>query len=275
MKIGIRGHDLPNAPFDTADQMIESLKLVGIDSLQLVYKKGFKNFNLDPLFLLELADKFKNNNITVGMIGAYFNMIHPNEEKYEDGLIYFKWCLESAFVFNCKLVGSETGSANGDKWTFNEYNHTEEAFERVVKTVDEINRYGREFKTRPIIEGAYAHTVYTPELLKELVDRVELEDVTVDVFNYLHIGNYKEANDIFDRCLKLFGNKIKVFHVKDFNVSDGKLVQCAIGDGIMDWKYFIPKIKEVAPDAFLILEGVTGEENIKKSVNYIKELINE
>ena len=274
LKLGIRGHDLPGAPFETIDEFIGSFLKFDLDYLQLVYKKAFRDFEIEPHFLLELSDKLKENDIRVAMIGAYFNMIHPDLEKRFNGKEYFKQCLETATVFECPIVGSETGSANGDKWTYNEYNHTKEAFDIVVDTVKELRKYGNIFKARPIIEGAYAHTVYDPDHLYELVKLTEIEDVTIDVYNYLNIDNYEKADEIFDRSLELFGKMIKVFHLKDFNVVDGKLVQCGIGQGIMNWKRYIPIIKKETPDATLILEGVTGAD-IESSIRYIRRLEDE
>ena len=274
LKLGIRGHDLPGAPFQSVDDFIASIKQFDLDCLQLVYKKAFKDFNMDPYFILELSDKLKKSNINVAMIGAYFNMIHPDEEKRADGVEYFKWCMETGKVFDCALIGSETGSANGDKWTYNEYNHTQEAYEIVRNTVSELKKYGNIFKTRPIIEGAYAHTIYEPELLYRLIQETGINDVTVDIYNYLNIENYKQADEIFDCCMNLFKDKIRVFHLKDFNVVDGKLVQCGIGQGIMNWKYYISRIKEEVSDAALILEGVTGAD-IETSIQYIRRLEDE
>lgn len=274
LKLGIRGHDLPGASFESVDDFIHSFKQYDLDYVQLVNKKAFKDFNMDPHFIVDTAEKFRKENIKVAMVGAYFNMIHPVEEKRLDGIEYFKWNMEIAPVYGCSIVGSETGSANGDKWTFNEYNHTEEAYQRVRETVLELQKYGRIFKTRPIIEGAFAHTIYTPDNLNRLINECGLQDVTVDVYNYLNIDNYTEANAIFDRCLELFQDKIRVFHVKDFKVEDGKLKQCGIGQGIMDWKYFIPKIQKKVPNAVLIFEGVVGED-IATSIDYLRRLENE
>ena len=270
LKIGIRGHDLPGAPFDNVDDMVASMKDVGINYLQFVYKKAFKDFKKDKDFLFDCQKKFKENGIGVGMIGAYFNMIHPNEQKRKDGVEYFKWVMETAQIFDCQLVGSETGSSYGDKWLLTDYNHTEDAFKRVLETIIDLKDFGTSYNARPIIEGAYAHTIYHPDGLKLVIDETGITDVTVDIFNYLYPGNYEDRKAIFDRCLELFKDKIKVFHMKDFNVVDGKLVQCAIGDGIMEYDYYIKKIKENCPDAYLILEGVTGRENIIKSIECIR-----
>ena len=271
IKLGIRGHDVPGAPFETIDEFVSSYKNFDLDYLQLVYKKAFRNFEMDPKFLLELSDKLKENDIRVAMVGAYFNMIHPDEEKRLNGIEYFKQCMETASVFGCDIVGSETGSANGDKWTYNDYNHTKEAHERVAETVKGLKYYGNSFRCRPVIEGAWAHTVYDPDQLADLIDETQIFDVTVDVYNYLNIENYRNADAIFDRCLDLFKDKIRIYHVKDFNVVDGKLVQCGIGQGIMNWQYFIPRIMKETPDAVLILEGVTGKD-IQPSIEFIRRI---
>lgn len=170
LKLGIRGHDLPGAPFETIDEFVKSYRQFDLDYLQLVYKKAFKNFNMDPHFLLDLADKLKENDIKVAMIGAYFNMIHPDEEKRLDGIEYFKWCMETAPVYDCKLIGSETGSANGDKWTYNEYNHTEEAYKIVEETVKGLKNYGN-------IIGKMLNKIDTSVKLGENKDvKIELTD---------------------------------------------------------------------------------------------------
>lgn len=273
LNLGIRAHDLPGAPFETIDDFISSFKRYDLDYIQLVYKKAFKDFKMDPHFLLELADKLKESDIKVAMIGAYFNMIHPDLEKRHDGFEYFEWCMETAKVFDTLFVGSETGSANGDKWTYNEYNHTQEAYELVKDTVAKLCHYGKGFKARPLIEGAYAHTIYCPDLMNRLLEETELSDITVDVYNYLNIDNHEKADAIFDRCLKLFGDKIRVFHVKDYNVSDSKLVQCGISKGIMNWNYYVSRIKKENKGAVMILEGVTGED-IETSIRYLRSLEN-
>ena len=271
IKLGIRGHDVPGAPFETIADFVSSYKNFDLDYLQLVYKKAFKGFEMDPQFLLDLSDKLKENGIKVAMIGAYFNMIHPDEQKRLDGIEYFKQCMETASVFDCHLVGSETGSANGDKWTYNEYNHTKEAHDRVVDTVKGLKYYGNSFRCRPIIEGAYAHTIHDPDDLNKLLEETGISDVTIDVYNFLNINNYMDADKIFDRSMELFKDKVRVFHVKDFNVVDGKLMQCSIGQGIMNWKYFIPRIMKETPDAVLILEGVTGQD-IQPSIEFIRRI---
>ncbi len=271
LKIGIRVHDLNGAPFNDATSIVNELKKEGISYIQLVYKKAFKNFKQDENDLIKAAKIFEENNIHVAMIGAYFNMIHPNLETRNEGINYFKWCLKTANIFDCPLVGTETGSANGDLWTYNVLNHTEDSYLLVRDTVSMLKKFGTSNNTYPIIEGAYAHVIYKPELLYRLIEETAICNVTLDIFNYLNIENYQDSIKIFTEAIELFGDKIKIFHLKDFNYYLGKFVQCAIGDGILDYKYIIQTIKQKCPNAILILEEVTGND-IKKSLNFIRSL---
>ena len=131
--------------------------------------------------------------------------------------------------------------------------------------------YGNAFRCRPIIEGAYAHTIHDPDDLAKLVEETGISDVTIDIYNFLNINNYMDADKIFDRSMELFKDKVRIFHIKDFNVVDGKLVQCGIGQGIMNWNYYIPRIIKETPDAVLILEGVTGQD-IQPSIEFIRRI---
>ena len=147
--IGIRAHDLNGCPFENADDIIKELKENDLEYLQLVYKKAFSNFTMDYDFLKEVNGVFENNGIKVAMVGAYFNMIHPDEKKREDGINYFIECMKTAHIFNTKYVGSETGSMNGDEWTYNPLNQTIETYNNLKNTINEIlsktpaNRWGK------------------------------------------------------------------------------------------------------------------------------------
>ena len=41
IKLGIRGHDVPGAPFESIEEFVKGYKQFDLDYLQLVYKKAF------------------------------------------------------------------------------------------------------------------------------------------------------------------------------------------------------------------------------------------
>ncbi|MDE7379657.1 MAG: sugar phosphate isomerase/epimerase, partial [Clostridia bacterium] len=129
MKIAFRTHDLG---VKGAEAAVEKLHQSGIDAVQLVAYKFIDEIPYKPNALTEenakaLGDTLSKGGITVGLIGAYFNPVHYNKEKVANCKAVFKDYLKYSNLLGCNIVGSETGSFNDDKWTYNPLNRTEEA----------------------------------------------------------------------------------------------------------------------------------------------------
>lgn len=222
-----------------------------------------------------LGEGIKSLGGEIALIGAYFNPVHPNEEKTERGIAVFKNYIDVAEKIGCDTVGSETGSYNGDPWIYHPMNHSEEALDRVVSVFGELSRYAAERGVNIGMEGAFGHVCHTPERLDEAVRRIGRDNIRIifDLYNYLDISNYDSAYDILARGLRIFGDRILLFHVKDFTVGEGKLCQCGVGRGILDYDRIIEMIYSHNPDAILVLEGTVGED-IDYAVSYLNEKIN-
>lgn len=196
------------------------------------------------------------------LIGAYFNPVHSDKEKVANCKAIFKDYLKYSALLGCNVVGSETGSFNDDKWTYNPLNRTEEALETVIKTFKELALYAKEVGAYIGMEGAAGHVCYDVATLKRAVDGVNEDNVKVifDIYNYLDVSNYKNYLEILDEGLKTFAGKIVVFHVKDCVFEDGKLKQVAPGRGMFDFNKLLGKIKDYDKDAVLVLEGTAGDD---------------
>lgn len=278
MKIGVRAHDLGKC---SPVELAKRVKGIGFDGVQLVLNKAFdgetgvagslSNDKVDAIY-----KAFHEQNLDILMVGAYFNPVHSSWEKVDQGVLKFKEHLEYANKFHTEYVGTETGSYNDDQWTYNPKNRTKEALNAVIASFGLLAQYAKAHDTKMAIEGAYGHVCYCPQVLKQLFDRIDNGSVAiiVDVFNYLNIDNYQEMNNIFDECLELFKDKIAIFHLKDFVLSNGSLKQVGLGKGIMDFTYMIPKIKAQCPNAYLIFEG-SKPEDMQSGYNFIREKIME
>ncbi|PKK93317.1 MAG: sugar phosphate isomerase/epimerase [Tenericutes bacterium HGW-Tenericutes-6] len=270
LKLGIRAHDIGRmTPFELA----EEAKSFGFDGVQLVFKKALThpvNFNN----LNEIKNAFKKPKIM--MLGAYFNMVHPDLKVVTDGIDYFKKHLEISYALGAKYVGTETGSLMGSPWGYVNENHAPKTLEKVIEIVKDLSRTAEKYHAYIALEGAYAHVAYSPKIMKKIIDQVQSPNlkVTVDLFNFLHIGNYKKRMAIFDEAISLLKDHIVIFHLKDFIVDHDALVQVGLGQGLMDYKTIIKKIKESCPNAYLIFEGVVGDD-IKTSYKLIKKLLKE
>lgn len=275
MKLMIRAHDLGVKGEENIASEIERL---GLDGIQLVAYKSidgvsYKEGALTP----ERAQNIAKTITKVGKIpyiGAYFNPVHPNEEKRRHGENMFREYLRLSKDLGGRVVGSETGSYMGDPWGYHPDNLSDEALDRVVETFTSLADYAAECGADIGIEGAYNHVCTTPARLNECIIRIGRDNVRVifDLYNYLSNENYENAYDILDDGVELFGDKILLFHIKDFTVTDGCIKQCGVGKGILDFERILKTIHNHNPEAILVLEGTVGED-IPYATKHLRKII--
>ena len=273
MKIGVRVHD-----FGKSDPKTLALKAkqVGFDGVQLVLNKAIEGETGLPGTLNEekvksISSAFKDEGLEIFMLGAYFNPVHSKKDLVATNIAKFKEHLKYERDFGAYYVGSETGSFNDDKWTYNPLNRTEDAFLEVKRIFGDLASYAKDVDAKIALEGAFGHCMYNPKALKRLLDEIDNGTVfiTVDLYNFLAFENYQNHKEIFEECLELFDVKIVIFHLKDFIIENDSLKQCCIGKGILDYDYIIKRIKETNPSAYLIFEG-SKPEDMEFSYNFIK-----
>jgi len=269
MQIAFRTHDLGVRGIDNLTEKINACK---IDAVQLVAYKFMDEIPYRPSALnaenaKALGERLKANGTRVALIGAYFNPVHSNKEKVAACKQIFKDYLTYSALLGCDTVGSETGSFNDDKWTYNPLNRTEEALQTVISTFGELAGYAKSVGANIGMEGAAGHVCWNPFVLKRAVDAINRDNVKIifDLYNYLDMTNYGDYMTILDDGLKLFAGKIIVFHMKDFIVEDGKVKQVVPGKGNFDYPAILAKIKAYDKNATLVLEGTTGEDIVPAS----------
>ena len=274
MQIAFRTHDLGVKGLEAA---IEKCNSSGISAVQLVAYKFLDEIKYAPGALTEentrlIGETLKANGIEVGLIGAYFNPVHSNKEKVANCKAVFKEYLKYSHNLGCNIVGSETGSFNDDKWTYNPLNRTDEARAVVVSTFKELAIEAKKYGALVGMEGAAGHVCYDVQTLKRAIDEIDEDNIRVifDIYNLLDASNYGRYLEIFDEGLETFAGKIIIFHIKDCVFEDGKLKQVPPGQGMFDFDKLLAKIKRYDKDAILVLEGTTGE-HIGPCANFIKQ----
>jgi sugar phosphate isomerase/epimerase len=275
MKVAFRTHDLGVKGLPAA---IDKLKACNLNAIQLVAYKFMDEVKYVPDGLDEnmakyIGEQLKANDIQIGLIGAYFNPVHSNKQKVANCKAIFKNYLKYARLLGCDTVGSETGSFNDDKWTYNPLNRTEDALNTVISTFTELADYASEVGVNIGMEGAAGHVCYDVKTLKRAIDGVNRPNVKVifDIYNYLDMSNYSNYLAILDEGLKTFAGKIIVFHMKDFVIENGAIKQVAPGKGMFDYDAILSRVKAYDKDAILVLEGTTGDDIIP-ATQFVKEV---
>lgn len=277
MKLMVRAHDLG---VKGAENINNRLCELGLDGVQFVAYKSIEGVACAPNQMtveqaIDISKKIKANGKEIALIGAYFNPVHPNTSKIDNGIAVFRDYISLAKTIGCDYVGSETGSYNGDPWIYHPMNHSDEALDRVVETFSSLADFAAENGVNIAIEGAFGHVCHTPERLKLAFNRMNKDNIKFifDLYNYLDISNVDKAYEILERGISLLGDRILLFHIKDFVIEDNKLKQCGVGKGVLDYNRILEAIFKHNPRATLVLEGTVGDD-LPFAISYLKDKIN-
>lgn len=270
LKFGIRGHDLVTK--SNVDELVKKMKEHDLKYLQLVFPKTFADYSYDSSYVNNVLNKLNEAGIQVKMLGAYFNPVHSDKKVVDSGVNNFISNLDISHLFNA-CVGSETGSYNDSPWTYVPKNHTEEGYQETLSIFKKLVEHADKIEANISVEAAWGHVIYSPDCLSRFVKDLNSPDVfvTIDLFNLLYPGNFEDRDYIFEKALTTFKDKIKIIHLKDGKIVDGKLVQCAPGKGDFHYSFMIQEIFKYCPDATLIFEGVK-EDDIDESYSALKTI---
>lgn len=273
MNIGIRAHDVENT---TIKDLATRLDDYGLHSVQFALQKSIKEFEIKSTSLNTGLAKYVNHNLREGnvdiaVLGCYINMIHPDLAERKKVIDYFKAHLRFARDFGCSIVGSETGGVYPDI-IYTEDNYTEEAFLEVVNSVKELVEEAEKFGVMVGIEGGVNHPIYSPELMKRLIDQVKSNNLQVifDPVNYLTTENHEQQHQVIDQAFEYFGERIVIIHAKDYQIKDNEAVFVPVGTGLLDYEYLVRKIDAEKPMIPVLLEE-TQAPHIENAIQHIKK----
>lgn len=252
-QLGIRAHDLGcMSPF----QLKQTLAHYHLDSVQLAIGKAIHSTTDNEELTSELASAikayFKPEEITV--LSCYINPSLPNERERRMEIDRFKKFIAFASLLGEGIcVGTETGSMVAD-CSFHPWNHSEEAFEIFLSSLAELTAYAKQFHVNIGIEPVVRHVVHSPKRVKQMLERVNADNLFIiyDPVNLLTTENYQAQKEQMEECKTLFGEKIKVIHLKDFVIEEEKMKATAVGRGLLETAYLL----DLYPDCDYILDEI-------------------
>lgn len=274
LNIGIRAHDIEN---NTVEELVEKLSEKNVQAIQLALLKSIHEFNVttDSLnvgFARRIGRVFDQKGIDIAVLGCYINMIHPDEEERKKALDFFKDHIRMASAFGALTVGTETGGVFPEIG-FTEENYTEKAYQKVLRSVSELVKEAEKNGVIVAIEGGINHPIYSPKMMKRLVDDIRSENMQVilDVVNYLYPDDTSKdtQHKIINESFELYGDRIQVIHAKDFVINDGKIDIVPVGKGEMDYDFLLNKVKEEKPLIPILLES-TQEPHLDESLDFVR-----
>ena len=258
LNITIRGHDLSQV--QTIEDLAEKTKEQGIHTLQLALGLSFPEMSSGANEINSGMGNYvkrvlEKQEVSVGILSCYINMIHPDLTIREELLTKFEQYLRYASSLGASMVASETGCVLPEL-QYTEENFTDEAFAEAVSVIRRLVKAGEKYQMMVGIEPGLNHPVYSLARVEQLIQAVDSDylGIILDPTNLITSSDYQEQVQLVEEAFERFGEKICAVHLKDFRVEQEKIVPVNLGDGVIEYT----KIKEIImknrPYLYVVLE---------------------
>ncbi|KQL41797.1 AP endonuclease [Bacillus sp. FJAT-25509] len=272
MNLGIRAHDIET---NNLEKLVNDIAAKGLTGVQLALNKSLPAFysgigSLSSDIAKHIGNAFSDKGLQIAVLGCYFNMIHPDQIERKKGMDRFKEYLRFSKDFGCSVVATETGNVNAEI-VYTKENFKEKPFMEVVESVSELVKEAEKFGVIVGVEAGVNHPIYSVQTMKRLLDMIDSPNLQVifDPVNLLTIDNYKNQEEIFEEAFKILGDKMVIFHAKDFVIKGGSLKQVPVGHGLLNYDKLFSLIKDKKPNIDILIEG-TKEPFIEESIDYLR-----
>lgn len=258
MKIGIRAHDMENAPLN---ELVRNIHNKGFKSTQLALSKSIYEFNVSPMAMtpgmaMHIRDVFASNQVDIAVLGCYLNISSPDKEDNRQIKEVYKTHMRFARHLGCAMVGTETGAVNKE-YKFEPANHSEAGLNQFIENCKEVTEYAEKMGVIFGIEPVYSHIMSDIERTHKVLQAVNSPNLQVifDPVNLLSVHNESKHDDIINGAFELFGKDIAVVHAKDYYVENDSIISVPAGTGHLNYDLLLRKIKENKPFIHVLLEN--------------------
>lgn len=272
LNITVRGHDLSGVA--SVKDLAEHTKKQGVHNLQLALGMSFPDMpsgaaNLNPGMGAAIKRELANEDVQVGILSCYINMIHPDLEIREQLLQKFESYLRHARYFGASMVASETGCVLPEI-QYTEDNFSDEAFADMVGVIRRLVKAGEEAGMLVGIEPGLNHPLYSLERVEQLLAAVQSDHlgIILDPSNLITNEDYQHQVAMVERAYESFGDKIVAVHLKDFKVEDDQIIPVNLGEGLIDYAAIARIIAKHKPLSYVVLEE-TKDDHIGKALQLL------
>lgn len=272
LQLGARAHDLDR---QSPAALIAEARALGLDGLQLAVHKSwpeaYQAGDLDTL--AANIQQLQQADLSIFLLASYFNPAHSDRDVLARDLARVRLNLALASRCDIAAIGSETGSLNDDEWTLHPDNHGEAAFQTVQTTFGGITPWlaqgGRDF----LVEAVRDHIVHDAERLARLNDELgERFAVTLDLANLLDADNAADWRAVLEAFLAAHGERIRLFHFKNFVLQGRSKVPVGLAEGVIDYAAVLRRLAHARLLHLpIIVEELSGEA-LRESVAYLRRL---
>jgi sugar phosphate isomerase/epimerase len=219
----------------------------------------------------------KKNNILIPEVGAWSNMLDPDDSVSKAAILKNIASLQLAEEIGATCCVNISG-ARGEQWDgpYAE-NYSQHTFDLIIETVRHVIDQVKPVNTFYTLEAMPYMLPDSPDTYLEIIKAVNRKQfgVHLDPVNMISSPQKYFMNATFlKECFSKLGPFIKSIHAKDIAIAPKYTVhlqECRPGTGYLDYTVFLQEASKLK-DIPLMLEHLEKQEEYKLAADYIRNV---
>jgi sugar phosphate isomerase/epimerase len=262
MRIGIFARTFRRS---TVPDFLDAIAAHGIESVQLNFScAGLPTLpeRIEPSLADGMREAFAARGLELAAVSGTFNMIHPDQEVRRDGLRRLPVLAAACARMKAPLLTLCTGTRDPDNmWRPHPSNNSPEAWSDLLASLTEALLSTESSGVAFGIEPEHANVIDSARQCRRLLDELKSPrlKVVMDGANLFHLADLPRMRETLDEAFDLLGGDIAIAHAKDVR-NDNGLRYLAAGKGVLDYDYYIARLKSAGFAGPLILHELAETE---------------
>lgn len=263
--LGATGHAFKD---ETFEKVANNLKSKNIDRIQLTPSKITTEFDWSkncytPALANYIKEKFEG--IHISSLGCYINMAADGDAEVER----FNKNIEFTKFTGADIICTETGMR-----ATREETRSPENYRRVLENGKKMAECAEKFGVTVGLEICWPHSIWNIELFRNFLDDINSPNMCClfDLVGFLDVENIDEQHRLMDLYFDTFKDKIRLVHLKDMDIIDGKKAIVPVGTGKIDFDYMFKKFDENLCAIDMIVESLNSQ-YIEEGIEYFKKYL--
>ena len=258
MQLGIFANTFPRSSLEAN---LDAIKSNGFECVQ--YNMTCAGLTSMPDTIdTELCDRIRaamvEREVNMSAISGTFNIIDPDLDERERGFRRLRVIAESCERLGTNVITLCTGTRDPTSmWKRHPDNDTAEAWSDMVAAVRSAAEIAAQCDVLVGFETEVNNVVDSAIKGRRLLDEIGSPHlkVVMDGANLFHAGQLPRMREVLDEAIELLGRDITIAHAKDLN-QDGDAGHDAAGTGVLDYDYYLSRLRESGFDGALIAHGL-------------------
>lgn len=230
---------------------------------------------IHPAVAAEIGEAMARRGITVASVGGSFNMVHPDGRRRQSGLRRLQELASSGPALGTSVVTVCTGTRDpDDMWKRHRDNGTSDAWHDLCQVMERALTIAEDARISLGVEPEIDNVVSSAHLARRLLNEMRSPSLRIvfDPVNLLRPGDRPRMRYVIDEAFELLGESVVLAHAKDVRFAGQEVVHCPAGTGILDYRHYLARLRELPEVPPLIAHGVSPEE-VLSVLSFLKDQV--